>query len=107
MKTAPNSRGRIAPQPSAWRGKSEQILLDQVGCEARKIPAEGDVFFLDFYIYRTYRDLAARLEVTLWPELLRAARAPPATRPCLRAGQCREPFSLSAVFTLCKGNYSL
>jgi hypothetical protein len=24
-----------------------------VGCEARKIPAEGDVFFLDFYLYRT------------------------------------------------------
>jgi hypothetical protein len=24
-----------------------------VGREARKIPAEGDVFFLDFYLYRT------------------------------------------------------
>jgi hypothetical protein len=33
-----------------------------VGCEARKIPAEGDVFFLDFYLYRTYRELTA------WPE---------------------------------------
>jgi hypothetical protein len=30
-----------------------------VGCEARKIPAAGDVFFLDFYLYRTSRDLAA------------------------------------------------
>jgi hypothetical protein len=26
-----------------------------VGCEARKIPAEEDVFFLDFYLYRTYQ----------------------------------------------------
>jgi hypothetical protein len=24
-----------------------------VGCEARKAPAEGDVFFLDFSLYRT------------------------------------------------------
>jgi len=24
-----------------------------VGREAGKIPAEGDVFFLDFYLYRT------------------------------------------------------
>jgi hypothetical protein len=24
-----------------------------VGCEARKIPANGEVFFLDFYLYRT------------------------------------------------------
>jgi hypothetical protein len=29
-----------------------------VGCEARKIPAEGEVFFLDFYFYRTYQELA-------------------------------------------------
>src|ERR1700682_6535379 len=29
------------------------------GCEARKIPAEGGVFFLDFSLYRTSRDLAA------------------------------------------------
>jgi hypothetical protein len=33
---------RIAPQPSTWSGRSEQILLDQVGGEARKIPAEGE-----------------------------------------------------------------
>jgi len=24
-------------------------LLNQVGCEERKIPAEGVIFFLDFY----------------------------------------------------------
>ena len=58
MKTAdPNSRGHMVPQPSTWRGRSEQNSLDQVGCEARKIPAEGDVFFLDFYLYRTYQAL--------------------------------------------------
>jgi hypothetical protein len=28
-------------------------LLHHMGCEASKIPAEGDVFFLDFYLYRT------------------------------------------------------
>jgi|HubBroStandDraft_2_1064218.scaffolds.fasta_scaffold08938_4 hypothetical protein len=27
------------------------------GCEARKRPAVGEVFFLDFYLYRTYREL--------------------------------------------------
>ncbi len=43
----------MAPQPSTWRGRSEQILLNPVGREAGKIPAEGDVFFLDFYLYRT------------------------------------------------------
>ncbi|MGA8983602.1 MAG: hypothetical protein WB470_13075, partial [Candidatus Acidiferrales bacterium] len=37
----------------------KNISLYQVGCEARKIPAEGDVFFLDFYLYRTYQELAA------------------------------------------------
>jgi len=49
LSSIPN--GRIAPQPSTWRGSSEQIPLNQVGCEARKTPAEGDVFFLDFYLY--------------------------------------------------------
>src|SRR5277367_4185527 len=60
MKTAdsekPKPRGRLAPQPSTWRGRSEQISLDQVGCEARKSPAEADVFFLDFSFYRTNQD---------------------------------------------------
>jgi hypothetical protein len=44
-------------QPSTWRGRSEQILLNQVGCETRKSPAGGDVFFLDFSFYRTYQEL--------------------------------------------------
>jgi hypothetical protein len=47
----------IAPQPSSCRGRSEQISFVQVGCEARKIPAAGDVFFLDFYLYRTNQAL--------------------------------------------------
>ena len=39
-------RGHIGQQPSTWCGWSEQILLNQVGCEARKRPAVTDVFFL-------------------------------------------------------------
>jgi hypothetical protein len=49
----------MAPQPSIWRGRSEQISLDPVGCEARKTPAEGDVFVLDLYLYGTYQELAS------------------------------------------------
>jgi hypothetical protein len=29
-----------------------------MGCEARKIPVDGDVFFLDFAFYRTNPDLS-------------------------------------------------
>jgi hypothetical protein len=60
MKTAsrgiPNCHGSPARQPSTWRGRSEQILLNQVGCEARKTPAVGEVFFLDFYLYKNLSD---------------------------------------------------
>ena len=56
----------MAPQPSTWRGRSEQISLEQVGCEARKIPAEGDVFFLDFILYRTYQDLGSHRWALGW-----------------------------------------
>jgi len=41
--------------PSIWRGSSEQILLKQMGREARKIPAVALVFFLDCSFYRTYQ----------------------------------------------------
>jgi len=44
----PKALGRKAHQPSTWYGTSEQTLLKQVGCEARKTPAVGVVFFLDF-----------------------------------------------------------
>jgi hypothetical protein len=33
------------------------LASNQVGCEARKRPAGGDVFLLDFFLYRTYREL--------------------------------------------------
>jgi len=33
-------------QPSPWRGPSEQISFIQMGCEARKLPAAGEIFFL-------------------------------------------------------------
>jgi hypothetical protein len=50
MKTArrrtPKLPGSPARQPSTWRGRSEQILLNQLGCEARKIAAMGEIFFL-------------------------------------------------------------
>jgi len=45
-----NAAGHGAPQPGSWRGKSEQISFHHVGCESRKIPAAGDVFFLYFYL---------------------------------------------------------
>src|SRR5215472_9649638 len=50
MKTAdrrkPKPLGHSARQPRSWRGRSEQISFDQVGCEARKVPALGEIFFL-------------------------------------------------------------
>jgi hypothetical protein len=47
------------------RGRAEQILLNRVGCEARKTPANGEVFFLDFYLYRTNQDL--NMDFISWP----------------------------------------
>jgi len=50
MKTAgrgsPNRWAKHVQQPSTWCGRSKQILLIQVGCEARKIPAVAEIFFL-------------------------------------------------------------
>jgi hypothetical protein len=40
-------------QPSTWRGRSEQFLLKHTGCEAKRNPADGLVFLLDFSFYRT------------------------------------------------------
>jgi hypothetical protein len=61
MKTAgrgnPNHWGYSAQRPSPWRGWSEQISFDHVGWVARKTPAAGDVFFLDFPLYRTFQAL--------------------------------------------------
>jgi len=54
----PKPLGQHVQQPSTWCGRSKQILLTHVGCEARKNPAAGEVFSLDFYFYRTYQELA-------------------------------------------------
>src|SRR5277367_1521867 len=63
MKTAgrenPNRWGKRVQQPSTSRGSSEQILLNQMGCEARKSRAVAGVFFLDFPFYRTNQALRA------------------------------------------------
>lgn len=53
----------MSVQPASWRGRSEQISLDQVGRKARKTPAKGEVFFLDFPLYRTYQDMAEDVEM--------------------------------------------
>jgi hypothetical protein len=62
MKTAgrenPKPLGQSSRPPSTWCGRSEQIQLNQVGCEARNIPADAEVFFLDFSPYRTYRAMS-------------------------------------------------
>src|SRR5215472_13398812 len=42
-----------AQEPSEWCGGSKHILLTQRGWKARKFPAMGKVFFLDFPFYRT------------------------------------------------------
>ena len=59
MKTAgrenPNHGATLAPQPSTWRGRSEQLSLDQVGWKQEKFRPTGEVFFLDFSLYRTYQ----------------------------------------------------
>jgi hypothetical protein len=36
----------------------KQVYAPRHRCEARKRPAVGDVFFLDFYLYRTNQELA-------------------------------------------------
>jgi hypothetical protein len=38
--------------------KARTILLNGAGWGAKKHPAVGEVFFLDFPLYRTYRELA-------------------------------------------------
>jgi hypothetical protein len=63
MKTAGRKNpNRCATQYAATETmarKARTDLLNQAGCEARKTPAVGRVFFLDFHLYRTYQDLAA------------------------------------------------
>jgi hypothetical protein len=54
----PKLPGAPARQPSTGSGRSEQILLNYVGCEIRKIPAAGEVFFLDLSLWRTNQEFA-------------------------------------------------
>jgi hypothetical protein len=46
-----------------------------VGCDAKKLPAGGDVFFLDFSLYRTYQDLA-RILSGAWSGITVPSHAP-------------------------------
>ena len=62
MKTA----GRETP--NRWAAKlsnrahgteGQNIPLNYAGCEGRKIPAAGEVFFLDFPFYRTNQEFTS------------------------------------------------
>jgi hypothetical protein len=69
MKTAgrenPKPLSRETQQPSKWGGSPEQILLKRVGCEARKTPAVGGVFFLDSVLLRKFDQATLVARVTL------------------------------------------
>jgi hypothetical protein len=54
----PQPLDEAVQQPSTSCGRSEPILLHPMGCEARKTPADAGVFFLDFYLFRTYQEVA-------------------------------------------------
>jgi hypothetical protein len=73
MKTAdrrdPNRWVTAPCTPRPWCGWSELSLVHG-GWEARKTPAAGEVFFLDFPLYRTSKDLGL-----IGGEKVNAARA--------------------------------
>src|SRR5258706_16260683 len=54
----PKPPATVCGKPSRWCGQSVQILLNYVGCEARKLPAGGEVFFLDFSSQETPSSLS-------------------------------------------------
>src|SRR5215831_18581790 len=67
MKTAgrkdPNRWAKHVQRPSTWCGRSKQILLIHGGCEARKIAAMGEIFFLTSTFIeqtRTYKRLQVK-----------------------------------------------
>jgi hypothetical protein len=70
MKTAAKENARrwatTSQQPSSWRGRPEQISFVQMGCEARKLAATGEIFFLDFSFYRTIQHLGRRCHPQNW-----------------------------------------
>jgi hypothetical protein len=59
MKTAdrenPNRWAQVSSNRTHGAVGQNRILLIQVGCEARKIPAIGDVFFLTFLFIERIR----------------------------------------------------
>src|SRR5260221_9716151 len=59
LEKKPKPPATVCGKPSRWCGQSVQILLNYVGCEARKLPAGGEVFFLDFSFYRANRTLGS------------------------------------------------
>jgi len=59
----PKLPGAPDQQPSTWRGRSEQILLKQVGCESRKIPAPGFLTFPFIEQIRHYSRVAVIREL--------------------------------------------
>jgi hypothetical protein len=56
-RTTPNRWTTLPGNRAHGVEDQNQFLLKQTGCEARKIPAGGDVFLLDFSFYRTNREL--------------------------------------------------
>src|SRR5437667_10306768 len=62
--------GRRVQHSNGWRGGSEPNLFKHVGLEAREIPAVGEVFSLDFPLYRTSSRPSTTLPIAmmiLWP----------------------------------------
>ena len=52
-KRKPKPLGRRVQHSRGWRGRSEPTLFKYVGLEARETPAVGEMFSLDFPLYRT------------------------------------------------------
>jgi hypothetical protein len=59
MKTAcrenPKRCITVRSEPNSGSGRSEHILLNNRGWKTRKTPVAGEVFFLDFLLYRANR----------------------------------------------------
>src|SRR6266480_20924 len=60
--------GRRVQHSNGWRGGSEPNLFKHVGLEAREIPAVGEVFSLDFPLYRTAHKRSHLLVQALCPQ---------------------------------------
>ena len=50
----PGDTGKNPTVTGSGTADEKPVMLKQVGCEARKNPAVGGVFFLDFSLLRTY-----------------------------------------------------